>query len=122
MEAEVIQHFKGKINGVIINEEGTFYATRAVLDSIEEKFGECYNQKFVKTLADTIYDVSSSYDEYSQSVLEYEFMNSVEKAKSFSEIMFNYLGNDWKIESLNKELGKMLKKVSNESQTNKFVR
>lgn len=122
MEAEVIQHFKGKINGVIINEEGTFYATRAVLDSIEEKFGECYNQKFVKTLADTIYDVSSSYDEYSQSVLEYEFMNSVEKAKSFSEIMFNYLGNDWKIESLNKELGKMLKEVSNESQTNKFVR
>ena len=122
MEAEVIQHFKGKINGVIINEEGTFYATRAVLDSIEEKFGECYNQKFVKTLADTIYDVSSSYDEYSQSVLEYEFMNSVEKVKSFSEIMFNYLGNDWKIESLNKELGKMLKEVSNESQTNKFVR
>ena len=79
-------------------------------------------KKFVKTLADTIYDVSSSYDEYSQSVLEYEFMNSVEKAKSFSEIMFNYLGNDWKIESLNKELGKMLKEVSNESQTNKFVR
>lgn len=122
MEAEVIQHFKGKINDVIINEEGTFYATRAVLDSIEEKFGECYNQKFVKILSDTIYDVSSSYDEYSQSVLEYEFMNSVEKAKSFSEIKFNYLGNDWKIESLNKELGKMLKEVSNESQTNKFVR
>ena len=122
MEAEVIQHFKGKINGVIINEEGTFYATRVVLESIEEKFGECYNQKFIKTLADTIYDVSSSYDEYSQSVLEYEFINSVEKAKSFSEIKFNYLGNDWKIESLNKELGKMLKEVSNESQTNKFVR
>lgn len=107
MEAEVIQHFKGKINGVIINEEGTFYATRAVLDSIEEKFGECYNQKFVKTLSDTIYDVSSSY---------------VEKAKSFSEIKFNYLGNDWKIEFLNKELGKMLKEVPNESQTAKFVR
>ena len=122
MEAEVIQHFKGKINGVIINEEGTFYATRAVLDSIEEKFGKCYNQKFVKTLSDTIYDVSSSYDEYSQSVLEYEFMNSVEKAKSFSEIKFNYLGNDWKIESLNKELGKMLKEVPNESQITKFVR
>ena len=122
MEAEVIQHFKGKINGVIINEEGTFYATRAVLDSIEEKFGECYNQKFVKTLSDTIYDISSSYDEYSQSVLEYEFMNSVEKARSFPEIKFNYLGNDWKIETLNKELGKMLKEVPNESQTAKFVR
>jgi cell wall-associated serine proteinase prtA len=122
MEAEVIQHFKGKINGVIINEEGTFYATRTVLESIEERFGECYNQKFVKTLSDTIYDVSSSYDEYSQSVLEYEFMNSVEKAKSFPEIKFNYLGNDWKIETLNKELGKMLKESPNENQTTKFVR
>lgn len=122
MEAEVIQHFKGKINGVIINEEGTFYATRVVLESIEERFGECYNQKFVKTLSDTIYDVSSSYDEYSQSVLEYEFMNSVEKAKSFPEIKFNYLGNDWKIETLNKELGKMLKESPNENQTTKFVR
>ena len=49
-------------------------------------------------------------------------MNSVEKARSFPEIKFNYLGNDWKIESLNKELGKMLKEVSNESQTTKFVR
>ena len=40
MEAEVIQYFKGKINGVIINEEGTCYATGAVLDSVEEIFGE----------------------------------------------------------------------------------
>ena len=44
METEILQHFKGTINGFEINEEGTYYATRYILECIEEKFGECYTE------------------------------------------------------------------------------
>lgn len=94
METEILQHFKGTINGFKINEEGTYYATQYVLECIEEKFGECYNDEFIKTLSDTIYYVSSHYDEYSQSVLESDFKAAVSNADSFEEIQFEYNGND----------------------------
>ena len=109
METEILQHFKGTINGFEINEEGTYYATRCVLECIEEKFGECYNKEFIKTLSDTIYDVSTHYDEYSQSVLESDFEVAVSNADSFEEIQFEYNGNDWKIKDLNSKMKDFLK-------------
>ena len=92
------------INGFEINEEGTYYATRYVLECIEEKFGECYNDEFIKTLSDTICDVSSHYDEYSQSVLESDFEAAINNVDSFEEIHFEYNGNDWKIRDLNSKM------------------
>ena len=60
-------------------------------------------------MSDTIYYVSSHYDEYSQSVLESDFEAAVSNADSFEEIQFEYNGNDWKIQDLNSKMKDFLK-------------
>lgn len=50
MYIKTLQQFKGFINSVEFDDKGTFYSTQYVLGKIEEKFGEVYNDDFVKDL------------------------------------------------------------------------
>ncbi len=104
MECSIIQKFKGEINGILIEDENNYCSTSWLLDQIEEKFGEIYNQDFVKDLSKTIETMYFKYDSFSYADLEHQFMNSINEAEKFNEIEFNYFGSTWKIEGLNEEI------------------
>ena len=104
MESKILQEFRGEINGVEFKRDSVYYATGFVLESIEKKFGECYNKEFVRNLGGTIENMWLEYDEFSFGVLENDFTNSVEDADRFEDIEFLYEGQDWEIEWLNEEI------------------
>ena len=54
MEAKIIQEFKGIINNVLIKNEKMYYCIEYILSRIENKFGECFNKKFVENLKLTL--------------------------------------------------------------------
>lgn len=101
MEAKILQKFNGEINGVKFNDENIFYSSRYILEKVEEKFGECYSDEFVKELRDTMKNMYIMQDEFSFTYVEEDFVYSVERAKKFGDIEFLYRGEDWLIESLN---------------------
>ncbi|MDD7411023.1 hypothetical protein [Fusobacterium gastrosuis] len=112
MESKVIQEFIGEINGFKINDKNIYNAVEYLGEAIENKFGKVFNKEFIPALASTIERMEDKYSEFSFRELENSFSNSIEKAKKFKEIKFEYYGSDWKIETLNKELseGKYLDK------------
>ena len=104
MERKILQEFSGEINGVEFDDKNNFYSSEFILEQIENKFGECYNNDFVKELRDTINNMYFKYDEFSFAYLENDFTDSIEKAKKFGDIKFLYGGGDWKIENLNEKI------------------
>ena len=55
MEAKIIQEFKGILNNVLIENEKLYYCIEYILSKIEDKFGECFNKKFVEDLKITTF-------------------------------------------------------------------
>ena len=112
MEAKVLHKFSGEINGVEFDDEDIYYSSKFILEQIENKFGECYSNEFVKELRDTVDTVYLAYNkfslyndnEFSFAYLEENFTDSIEKAEKFNDIMFLYGGRDWQIESLNEKI------------------
>lgn len=112
MEAKVLHKFSGEINGVEFDEEDIYYSSKFILEQIENKFGECYSNEFVKELRDTVETVYLAYNkfslyndnEFSFGYLEEDFKDSIERAEKFNDIMFLYGGRDWQIESLNEKI------------------
>lgn len=104
MERKILQEFSGEINGVEFDDKNNFYSSEFILEQIENKFGECYNNDFVKELRDTINNMYFKYDEFSFAYLENDFTDSIEKAEKFGDIKFLYGGGDWKIEGLNEKI------------------
>lgn len=104
MKSKIIQEFKGEIEGVVFSEKNVYSSCEFILEKIEEKFGEIYNKEFVSDLKNTIERMEVKYDEFSYSVLENDFYESIEEAKAFNKIKFSYYGSDWKIEELNKNI------------------
>lgn len=114
MENKIIQEFQGEINGVVFDDKNIYYASQFILEKVEEKFGEVYNKDFVEDLRDTIETMEYKYDEFSFAILEDDFYEAVEKAKSFNEIEFSYYGSDWKIDFLNENIKNNKYEISNE--------
>ena len=104
MKSEVVQGFKGKINGVEFDDENIFCSSEEILEQIEDKFGECYGNEFVEELRDTVDSMRRMYKRFSFANLEENFSGSIEKAEKFNSIKFLYEGEDWKIERLNKKI------------------
>ena len=104
MKTEIIQRFKAKINDVIFTDEKIYYSVKYILEKIESKFGECYNEDFIQDLYSTIEIMEQKYETFSHDILTYDFYNSIYKANSFNEIEFEYDGDDWKIRDLNKKI------------------
>jgi putative pathogenicity island protein len=104
MKTEIIQGFKAKINDVIFTDEIIYYSIKYILEEIEAKFGECYNEDFVQDLYSTIEIMEQKYEMFSHDILTSDFYNCIEKANNFNEIKFEYDGDDWKIRDLNKKI------------------
>ena len=101
---KILQNFKGEIGGTIIENENTYYSMDYILENIENKFGKCYNQEFIEDLYTNIENIRLKYDEFSFDKLENVFNYSIRKAKIFSEIEFNYYGNDSLLDIFNESI------------------
>ncbi|WP_064592363.1 hypothetical protein [Streptobacillus moniliformis] len=104
MERKIINNFSAEINGVIFNNENLYRSVEFLLEQIEYKFGEVYNDKFVEELKSTINEMYLKHEKFSYFDLENEFYFCIKEADKFDEIQFKYFGNDWKIEQLNENL------------------
>jgi hypothetical protein len=101
---KILQNFKGEIGGTIIENENTYYSMDYILENIENKFGKCYNQEFIEDLYTNIENIRLKYDEFSFDKLENVFNYSIREAKIFSEIEFNYYGNDSLLDIFNESI------------------
>lgn len=104
MKTIILQEFKGKINNIEINDKNTFYSTEYILEKIEEKFGECYNDEFIKKLALIIERAEFKFEYFDRTELENEFVENIDNANTFKDIQFTYCGSDWKFEVINEEI------------------
>lgn len=106
MEAKILHKFSGEINGVEFDDKDIYCSSKFILEKVEEKFGECYSNEFVKEFRDTVNNIYLKYNEFKFSFeyLEKYFVNSIEKAEKFSDIKFQYEWGDYQIESLNKKI------------------
>lgn len=101
---KILQNFKGEIGGIIIENENIYYSMDCILENIENKFGKCYNQEFIKDLYTNIENIRLKYDEFSFDKLENDFNYSIREAKNFSEIKFNYYNNDSMLDNFNESI------------------
>ena len=101
---KILQNFKGEIGGIIIENENIYYSMDYILENIENKFGKCYNQEFIKDLYTNIENIRLKYDEFSFDKLENDFHYSIREAKNFSEIKFNYYSNDSMLDNFNESI------------------
>ena len=101
---KILQNFKGEIGGIIIENENIYYSMDYILENIENKFGKCYNQDFIKDLYTNIENIRLKYDEFSFDKLENDFNYSIREAKNFSEIKFNYYNNDSMLDNFNESI------------------
>ena len=101
---KILQNFKGEIGGIIIENENIYYSMDYILENIENKFGKCYNQEFIKDLYTNIENIRLKYDEFSFDKLENDFNYSIREAKNFSEIKFNYYNNDSMLDNFNESI------------------
>ena len=83
MESKILTPFQGEINGIKFNDEKIYYSTEYILDTIEEQFGEVYNDTFVNNLQYVIERYMNTVDYPSYTELENSMTTDIENAKSF---------------------------------------
>lgn len=101
MDNKVTRKFKGTINGVEFYDEQTYNTVVFIVEQIEKKFGEIYNNKFIEDFRDTINSISLKFENYEVYAFEREVFKSIENSKEFKDIRLSYYGNKWKLESIN---------------------
>ena len=98
MEAKIIQEFKGMINNVSIKNEKLYYCIEYILSRIENKFGECFNKKFVEDLKITLNKLYYKNEYFYFEDFEREIDFDVD---SFKRLVFRYNYETYGFESLN---------------------
>ena len=98
MEAKIIQGFKGMLNNVLIENEKIFYCIAYILSKIEDKFGECFNKKFIEDLKITLNKLYYKNEYFYFEDFEREIEFDVE---SFKRLVFRYNYETYCFESLN---------------------
>lgn len=104
MRAKVISNFYASINTVTFNKEDVYDSCYFILEKLESKFGEVYNQRFIEKLKNVIETMYLKYEDFNFAQLESDFCDCIEKAQNFHDIKFLYAGSDWKISSFNEEI------------------
>ena len=87
---EIKQEFIGTINDVEINDKYIYQTMEYILDLIDTRFGEVYNDKFIKDLKETIRKISDSTDSFSFTDLENDFYYAItnKDVEKFEDIKF----------------------------------
>lgn len=88
MKSQIVTMFVGEINGVKFNDEQLYYSTEYILDTIEEQFGEVYNDDFVKELRNFIDIYMNNMDYPSYAKLESIMTSNIKDAETFERIIF----------------------------------
>ena len=101
MKSRIIAEFIGEINGVEIDSEWIYHSCKYILTLIEEKFGECYNEKFIKDLMSALDIIYFKYEDISISDIENEFEESINNAPSFETLNLKIYGEDYRFDFLN---------------------
>ena len=88
---EIKQEFIGTINDIEINDKQIYYTTGYILEQIKQRFGEVYNDKFIKDLAETIRKIKNNTDNFSFDDLENDFYYVItyESSRKFEELEFD---------------------------------
>ena len=92
MKIEIISDFIGRINNIVIKDKRIFYSVEYILSKIENKFGECYNKKFIEDLVEQLNYLDLKIENFEFSKFELEINLDV---KSFKEIKFKYYINEF---------------------------
>lgn len=96
MYIKTLQQFKGFINSVEFDDKGAFCSTEYILEKIEEKFGDVYNDDFIKDLKEAIETYTMKAEDFCAARMEREFVYVIEDADSFEEIFFTeYVFSDY---------------------------
>lgn len=98
MEAKIIQEFKGMINNVSIKNKKLYYCIEYILSRIENKFGKCFNKKFVEDLKITLDNLYYKNEYFYFEDFEREIDFDVD---SFKRLVFRYNYETYGFESLN---------------------
>jgi hypothetical protein len=101
VEAKIIQEFKGILNNVLIENEKLYYCIEYILSKIEDKFGECFNKKFVEDLKITLNKLYYKNEYFYFEDFEREIDFDVD---SFKRLVFRYNYETYGFESLNEEI------------------
>jgi hypothetical protein len=86
MKREIIQEFKGTINGIEVNDKTTFWTSDWALDLIEDEFKIELHQKFIEDFIRCIHNI---YEQEGVSVvadLENDIMDSVMESENMNDI------------------------------------
>jgi hypothetical protein len=88
---EIKQEFIGTINDVEINDKYIYQTMEYILDLIDTRFGEVYNDKFIKDLAETIRKIKDNTDSFSFEDLENDFYYAItnKDLEKFEDIQFD---------------------------------
>jgi|GEM_PF-491852 len=103
MEAEILQSFKGKINGVEFDDEKIFRAVECLGQKIEDKFGK-FSDTFIEDLRNSIGEASRKYDTFAFDEFENSVIQNINYSNSIKEFTIDYNGFDWKFEKINENL------------------
>lgn len=88
MKSQILTKFEAEINGIKFDDEKIYYSTEYILDTIEEQFGEIYNNDFVEELKNFISIYMNNMDYPSYAKLENIMTSNIEDAKTFEKIVF----------------------------------
>lgn len=103
MEAEILQSFKGKINGVEFDDEKIFRAVECLGQKIEDKFGK-FSDTFIEDLRNSIDEASRKYDTFAFDEFENSVIQNINYSNTIKEFTIDYNGLDWKFEKINENL------------------
>ena len=88
MKSKILTTFEGEINGIKFDDEKIYYSVEYILDTIEEQFGEVYNDIYINDLKYVIERYINKMDYASYAELENLMTAYIEDAKTFEQIVF----------------------------------
>lgn len=102
MKARIVNEFKGLINNVEISDRKNYYSILYILEQIENKFGECYTNEFIKNLNSCVEIAYQKYEYFDYAIFEESI--DIESTENFKDLIFNYDGLTYCFNELNENL------------------
>lgn len=88
MKIHITHGFQGYINGIKFEDKKIFFITNAILDKIEQYFGEIYTNELIIDLANTVEKYKGKTFDFSTPEFEENIIYKIHDAQSFETIQF----------------------------------